>query len=148
MSKPVVRTFRPPRWVKVFALLCASIFPVVGVLSYRAEGWSWITTALIGFTLFGVLGVLDALTQRVELHQEHLIVVRNLRKTSYPRSTFTSVTWAKGVPVSLQCTSGSWIRLPGVGPSPQGMVNTLRAWIKAGQVHAAQQAAEAAGRRA
>jgi hypothetical protein len=34
------------------------------------------------------------------------------------------------VPVSVETTSGDWIALPGVGSSSQGMVNTLRAWLK------------------
>jgi hypothetical protein len=29
-----------------------------------------------------------------------------------------------------QTTSGEWVHLPGVGTSSQGLVNTLRAWIK------------------
>ena len=133
MSGPAVRTFRAPRWLAAFALLAACMFFVGTVLSYRAEGWSWVTIAFLGLVPIGIAGFLDALTQRVELHQEHLIVVRNLRKASHPRSAITRVTWAKGVPVSLQLTSGNWIHLPGVGPSRQGLVNTLRAWLKGAQ---------------
>jgi hypothetical protein len=44
---------------------------------------------------------------------------------------FVKVQWEKGVPVSLQSTSGQWVHLPGVGSTAQGLVNTLRAWLKA-----------------
>jgi hypothetical protein len=44
---------------------------------------------------------------------------------------FVKVQSGKGIPVSLQSTSGQWIHLPGVGSTGQGLVNTLRAWLKA-----------------
>ena len=127
MSGREVRTYRSPAWVKVFALVASIVFLAGAVMSYRVEGWSWVTLAFVGLVPIGAAGLLDALTQRIELHQEHLVVVRNLRKVSYPRSAFSRVTWGKGVPVSLQSTSGNWIQLPGVGSSGQGLVNTLRA---------------------
>jgi hypothetical protein len=58
------------------------------------------------------------------------VVVRNLRKRSYERSSLVKATWEKGVPVSVQTASGDWIALPGVGSSSRWMVNTLRAWLK------------------
>ena len=128
--EPAVRTFRPPHAVKWVALVAAVIFLAVTVLSFRVNGWSWVTIVLAGIVPLGVAGFLDTMTQRVELHPEHLVVVRNLMKASYPRNGFTRVTWAKGVPVSLQLTSGKWVQLPGVGTSSQGLVNTLRAWIR------------------
>ena len=74
---------------------------------------------------------MDAWTQRIEFHREHIVVVRNLRRREYPRSMFVKVQWGKGVPVSLQANSGQWIQLPGVGSTAQGLANTLRAWLKA-----------------
>ena len=100
-------------------------------LSYRINGTSWITVTLLALIPIGLAGVADALTQRIELHPEHIVVVHNLRRREYPRSMFVKAKWGKGVPVSLQSTSGKWIRLPGVGSTAQGLVNTLRAWLKA-----------------
>ena len=126
-----VRTFRSPRWVSVVAALSVLLILGVALLSFRIEGLSWVTITLLCLAPVGVAGFIDALTQRFELHEERIVVVRNLRKREYPRSMFVKAQWGKGVPVSLQCASGEWVHLPGVGSSAQGIVNTLRAWLKA-----------------
>jgi hypothetical protein len=124
------RVYRSPVMVKVLAFLAAVAFLAGAVLLHRLQGWSWVTFAFAGMTVIGIAGLVDAWTMRVELHPEHIVVMRNLRKSSYPRSAFSGVTWGKGVPVSLQQASGGWVQLPGVGPSAQALVNTLRAWLK------------------
>jgi hypothetical protein len=113
------------------AMLAAGPFLAVAYLSYRFSGMSWVTVTVLVLVLIGIAGVADALTQRIELHPEHMVVVHNLRRREYPRSMFVKVQWEKGVPVSLQSTSGQWVHLPGVGSTAQGLVNTLRAWLKA-----------------
>jgi hypothetical protein len=128
-SQGAVRTFRTPAWVKAVVSLAAAVFVAGGVVSYRVGGWSWTTLASAGLIALGIAGWLDVVTQRVELHHDRLVVVRNLRKATYPRSACARATWGKGVPVTVQLTSGTWVELPGVGPSAKGMVNALRAWI-------------------
>ena len=122
--------FRPSRWVVVVAVLCALLFLLGALLSFRSEGMTWVTLTFFCLVPIGVAGAIDAITQRIELHEEHIVVVRNIRRREYPRSMFTKAQWGKGVPVSLQSTSGEWLQLPGVGPSGQGLVNTLRAWLR------------------
>jgi hypothetical protein len=126
-----VRMFRAPRWVVVAAMLSAVLFLAVAYLSYRFNRLSWVTVSLLVLVPIGIAGAADALTQRIEVHREHIVVVRNLRRREYPRSMFVKVQWGKGVPVSLQSSSGQWIHLPGVGSTAQGLVNVLRAWLKA-----------------
>jgi hypothetical protein len=126
-----VRMFRAPRPVVVAAMVAAVLFLAVASASYRFNGLSWVTLTLLALVPVGIAGVVDTLTQRIELHREHIVVVRNLRRREYPRSMFVKAQWGKGVPVSLQTTSGQWIHLPGVGSTAQGLVNTLRAWLKA-----------------
>jgi len=79
--------------------------------------------------VFAVAGFIDAMTARVELNNESIVIVQNLIRREYPRSMFVKVTWGKGMPVALQSKSGEWVRLPGVGKSSQAVVNTLRAWL-------------------
>jgi len=126
-----VRMFRAPRWAVAAAMVSAVLFLAVAYLSYRFNGLSWVTVTLLVLVPIGIAGAVDALTQRIELHREHIVVVRNLRRREYPRRMFVKAQWGKGVPVSLQSTSGEWIHLPGVGSTAQGLVNTLRAWLKA-----------------
>ena len=130
MTEPSINTFRSSGWVKLFALLAALVFLAGAVLCFRAQGWSWMTLLFSALALVAMAGFLDTLTARVELHPDHIVIVRNLRKATYPRATFARVTWGKGVPVSLQSTSGDWVKLPGVGRTAPGLANTLRAWIK------------------
>jgi hypothetical protein len=125
-----IRRFRSPPWVKVVASTCALLFITGGFVSYYTRGWSWVTIVFVGLALFGVAGAFDAFTQRIELHDERIVIVRNLRRREYPRDLFVKAQWGKGVPVALQTVSGAWVQLPGVGASNQGLVNTLRAWIK------------------
>ena len=89
--------------------IAALLFAAGAFVSYRARGLSWVTVVFVGLVALGIAGILDALTQRIELHDDRLVIVRNLRRREYPR--------ANG------CT------FPGVGVSSQGLVNTLRAWI-------------------
>jgi hypothetical protein len=130
MRTPDVRVFRPPRWVAVASVLAAAAFTAGAYWSYTTRGLSWLTYVYLGLVLLGVAGLLDSLTQRIELHAQHLVVVRNLSRREYPRSLFVKAQWAKGIPVSLQSVAGEWVRLPGVGGSGQGLVNTLRAWLR------------------
>jgi hypothetical protein len=126
-----VRIFRATRWTVVAAMFAAGVLLAMAYLSYRFNGMSWVTITLLVLVPIGIAGAVDALTQRIELHSEHVVVVLNLRRREYSRSMFVKVQWGKGVPVSLQSTSGQWIHLPGVGSTAQGLVNTLRAWLKA-----------------
>jgi hypothetical protein len=130
-SSGEMRMFRAPRWVAVAATSSAALFLAVAYLSYRSNGLSWVTVTLLVLVPIGIAGAADALTQRIELYSEHIVVVNNLRRREYSRSMFMKVQWGKGVPVSLQSTSGQWIQLPGVGSSAQGLANTLRAWLQA-----------------
>jgi len=111
-------------------MVSAVLFLAVAYLSYRFNGLSWVTVTLLVLVPIGIAGAADTLTQRIELHREHIVVVRNLRRREYPRHMFVKAQWGKGVPVSLQSTSGQWIHLPGVEGTSQGLVNTLRAWLK------------------
>jgi hypothetical protein len=124
------RTFRSSPSFVVVAAVAALLFAAGGLVSQRVGGFSWVTIAFLCLVPLGIAGVIDALTQRIELHEEHIVIVYNLRRREYPRSLFVKAHWSKGVPVSLQTTSGEWVHLPGVGSSSQGLVNTLRAWIR------------------
>ena len=129
MEAPLHR-FSSPLWVRLLCVFSAIAFPVAAYFIYAQQGWSWLSLAILSITIFALAGAIDALTSKVEVFPEHLVVVGNLRRREYERSDFVSVSWAKGVPVTLQSKSGENLRLPPVGSSAQGLTNTLRAWIK------------------
>ena len=125
-----VRKFVSPHWIKILAGTSAILFLAFACVLYNTEGWTWLTVSACGLLVVSLGGFVDSLICRVELTDEVLIVVQNLRRREYPRAMFVRVTWGKNVPVSLQCESGQWIRLPEVSPGSQALANTLRAWIK------------------
>lgn len=125
-----MRAFRSSRSMIVVSVGCAALFTAVAIVAYLTRGASWVIVGLFALAAFAAAGVLDVMTQRFELHEDRLVVVRNFRRREYPRAMFVKAQWAKGVPVSLQTTTGEWIQLPAVGGSSQGLVNTLRAWIR------------------
>jgi hypothetical protein len=123
------REFRTSIALRLVSGVSLLLFAVVAITLYALNGWTWMTLVAIGLLAFAAAGVADVLTMRVVLNPESIVIVRNLRRREYPRGMFVKATWAKGVPVSLQREDGTWVHLPGVGTSSQGMVNTLRAWI-------------------
>ena len=123
------RMFHSSRAMAGVTVGCALLFAAGTIVSYRTSGLSWMTAVFLGLLAFGVAGIADVLTQRVELHADRIVIVRNLRKRVYPRQMFVKAAWGKGVPVSIQKVTGEWVDLPAVGASNQGLANTLRAWI-------------------
>ena len=75
-----VRIFRAPRWALAAAMVSAVLFLIVAYLSYRFNGLSWVTVTLLVLIPIGIAGAVDALTQRIDLHHEHIVVVQNLRR--------------------------------------------------------------------
>jgi hypothetical protein len=122
--------FRPPRWIVALTATAALLFLAAALLLYHLQGWSWMSLVAAALIPVSLAGLADAMTSRIELRQERLVVVRNLRKREYSRDAFTSVSWGKGVPVSLQFAKGGWLHLPEIVSSGLGLANTLRAWVR------------------
>lgn len=124
-----VDILRSPRALQVVTGVSFLLFGAMALILHETHGWAPITVAACGLWLLGLAGVVDSLTARVELRDESIVIVRNLRRREYPRRLFVKASWAKGAPVALQTDAGRWIRLPTVTLSSQGMRNKLRAWI-------------------
>ena len=103
----------------VVTAIAAVLFVAGAFVSYRARGLSWVTIVFFGLVAFGIAGIIDALTQRIELHDDRLVIVRNLRRREYPRAMFVKAQWSKGVPVSpdgggrMGASSRRWGQQPG-----------------------------------
>ena len=69
---------------------------------------------------------------RVALHDDHIVAVAFFTRRMYPRHEVTSVTWAKGSPVSLQIKGTTWAHLPNTWHSSQKVVGAIRAWLNEG----------------
>jgi hypothetical protein len=126
--RDVFRTTAGLRWV------------IVGVtmLFVALLGISFVTgppTLFYGFvamTVFGVLGIVETIVTRVELHDDRIVAVAFFTRRTFSRDEITSVTWAKGSPVSLQINGTTWAHLPNTGHSSQKIVGAIRAWLNEG----------------
>jgi hypothetical protein len=117
-------------------VLCVAIY-VAGVVSlslYLPFGISdrhkvWLVPA---YALSGVLWLADIFTRRIVLSPDSIRIVSlsDFQFRAIPRSEIEDVTWAKGCGASLILREGKGVRLPNVGRDPQGLTNTIRAWLK------------------
>ncbi len=83
------------------------------------------------FALFGALWLADAFTTRIVLGSDsiYFVSISDFQSRTIPRVEIESVTWAKGGGTSIRLRDGKWVRLPSVGRDPQGLTNTIRAWL-------------------
>ena len=114
-------------------MVSALVSPLAVWQVHSSQGWSLVSLFGLGLVGLAFLGLADALTCRVELYPNHLVIVSNFAKRTYVREAFSQVTWAKGVHVSLQLVGGGWLRLPTVGTCSAGIANSLRAWLRGGR---------------
>ena len=121
------RDFRSARGMRLAIVLTTLLFLAGAVMTYRLQGWTWVSIGLACGTLFSIAGIVEALLIRVQLTDESL-VVRDLRgQRGYRRDDITRVEEGKGGPTSIQLMSGRWVKLPPVGSS---LGNSIRAWLK------------------
>jgi hypothetical protein len=123
----VLRPSRSEGWITLTTFLVFAACTAGAFLAGMAWEYRVIFLALcgLGIAAFGELSI-----RRVTLERGGLSFVRNFRRCTLPRERIESVTWAKGAGVSLRLTDGRWVALPNVGSSPQGVTNTIRAWLR------------------
>ena len=95
-------------------------------------GW-WYRAASVAFCGVSVLGLAELASTRLTIDERSLSFVKTFRRRELRREDVHSVTWAKGVGVSIRLRDGEWVRLPQVGRSHQGVTNTIRAWLARGR---------------
>jgi hypothetical protein len=122
-----VTVFRTPTWLRA-SVGVAFILTAGGFLLVTARYGLTYGTAGVGLVaLFLAAGFADALTTRIELGSDALLMVTNFRKRLVPRDDIAFVTWEGGSGVALKLRSGDQIKLPDVGNS-QSRTNSIRSW--------------------
>jgi hypothetical protein len=132
-------TQRKPRR-DVFRTTAGLQWAIVGVtmLFVVVMGMSFVTGpptmfyGAVALTVFGVLGIVETIVTRIELHDDRIVAVAFFTRRTFLRDQITSVTWAKGSPVSLQLNGTTWAHLPNTGHSSQKVVGAIRAWMNEG----------------
>lgn len=100
------------------------------ILSFRLASPLWQRLGFVAFSTLAVLAVVELAMTQVELTTTGIAFVKGFRRTFIPRADIESVTWAKGGGVFLKLVDGRSVNLPGVGRTDQGLVNSIRAWLK------------------
>lgn len=120
--------------MQALCLLGTFGFSAAAYSLHAKEGWPLLTVAAAAMLVpLSIAGFIDALTARVDLLPEKLVVVSNFQRREYARSLFVRATWGKGVPISLEYRDGGWLHLPSFVGGGIGTVNTLRAWLHSGE---------------
>jgi hypothetical protein len=126
--RDVFRTTAGLRWAIVGVTM---LFVVVMGMSF-VTGPPTMFYGSVALTVFGVLGIVETIVTRIELHDDRIVAVAFFTRRTFLRDQITSVTWAKGSPVSLQLNGTTWAHLPNTGHSSQKVVGAIRAWMNEG----------------
>jgi hypothetical protein len=120
------------RFFKVTVLVASGLFLGGLVATYLDGGVSVYSVGFGVCSIIACAAIVEAFTGRVVLTDDALRIVLPWRQKTYPRPEILSVTWEAGCPVTLKMVSGGWVKLPPVGRTSQGVVNSIRAWLKRG----------------
>ena len=121
------REFRAGRAIFIIIVLAEMLFLAGALMTYREQGWNWVSLTFAGMAVLGLAGIVESLIVRVQLTDEALLMT-DLRGTrSYPRSQIQRVEQGKGVPTVIVLADGNVIRLPPVGSD---IGNSIRAWLQ------------------
>jgi hypothetical protein len=120
--------FRTTRTLRVLTVIVTLMF-AAGLVFAFVSGRTVMIYAFLGLTVMGVLGIVETLVSRVELHDDHILTVALFVRRTHPRSQVTSVSWAKGSPVSIQLNGTTWANLPNTGHASTKITGAIRAWM-------------------
>ena len=130
MNRPTLQTLRPPRSSWIVLLIASAVILTMAVVAFHL-GLAWWNRVAFGLLSAAVpVAMAELALERVTLGTDHLTLVKNFRRRVIPREDVESVTWGKGAGVHIKLTNGSWVELPSVGRTSQGVTNTIRAWIR------------------
>jgi hypothetical protein len=120
--------FRSTAGLRLVIVIVTTMF-VAGLAFSYFTSRTVLFYSFLGLTALGVLGIVETLVSRVELHDDHITAVALFRRRIYARGDVTSVTWSKGAPVSIQLNGSTWVHLPNTGHSSARVVGAIRAWL-------------------
>lgn len=83
------------------------------------------------YAFLGILWLVDIFTRKIVPGPDCIRVVSfsDYLCRTIPRAEIERVTWEKSCGASLILSGGKGVHLPNVGRDPQGLRNTIRAWL-------------------
>lgn len=111
-------------------MLCLVIYLAgVVLLPLRMPGRFGVIVAT-AYAVVGAFWLADIFFKRVVLQPDGILIFAAFRSRIYPRGEIESVTWASGCGASMKLNNGKWVRLPNTGQTPQGLTNSIQAWLR------------------
>lgn len=123
-------SFHVVPWIRVMILVVTAGSIATATYFYRQEGLTWISAFFVGFSMFGIAGVIESFLAYIRLEETQIRFRETLRETAVPKDDIERVTWEAGCGVSLLLRSGKWVKVPDLGHDSQGLTNSIRAWLK------------------
>ena len=132
MSQTLPQVFRIARWYQILSIVATLMLCAAGTYYFVSGTNIWYRAGGAAFIVFGLAAFADVLVSRIILEEEAIHVVSLVRKKSYPRADFESVT-VDGGAVCLKRRDGGWLVLPATGSNVLDARDTIHAWIEARQ---------------
>lgn len=122
------RVFRnSPGTIAMFVML-ACLFAAGAFVTYRQDGWTWVSLGLAGATIIlGGGGIIESLILRIEITEDALLVTDLTGHKRYAIADIEGIEEAKGCPPALLLKNGRSVKLPSVG---NNIGNSVRSWLK------------------
>lgn len=121
------KTIRPSLGERVFStgVYLVGLAFLAGFVSERYRA-----LAVGAFAIFGGLWLLNVWLTRIVLRHDGALIVSHFRWRFIPRTEIADVTWRRGCGASLNLVDDRWLNLPDAGQNPQGVSNSIRAWLR------------------
>jgi len=92
------------------------------------------TIVVVVYALGGAFWLADMFLTRIVLQADGVFIFSDFRSRTVSRTEIDIVTWEKGCGASIKLRGGKRERLPNAGQTPQGLTNTIRAWLRRTEV--------------
>ncbi len=122
--------FHVAPWIRISILVVTSGSIAAALYFYRQEGLTFLSAFFIGFSVFGIGGIVESFSAYILLDDTEIRFRETFRKTTHPKHDIEKVTWEAGCGVSLLLREGTWVKVPDLGQNSQGLTNSIRSWLK------------------
>jgi amino acid transporter len=115
----------------IYATLAISIlFTLTGIAVLSKSQADWVLWGLVILLLLLILAVIDAAYTKIEAKDGIIVIRCHFHKMKISISSVEKVTWERSSGSFLTLTDGCMVKLPTTGRNEQGIVNSVRSWIK------------------
>jgi hypothetical protein len=119
------RVLRSKNWMLGLITAIAIGFGAATVSSYSESGWTWPTPGLAGFSVLGVVALIEQGTARIVISREGIESRTFWSRRLYPAHEVTAVAPLGGF-LLIVLAGGKWAKMPGLGQDPAQLAETVR----------------------